>query len=165
MRHALTVALQEYEGALVVVSHDRYLLQTVTDRLLLVSGGSIQTFDGDLDDYAGWLASRDRPASAPDAAPDAAPSRRDQRRLDAEKRRQLQPLRGRLRELEAELERLGAEKTRLEQALADGALYQSLDKDRLKALLQDQGRVQQQLAAVEEAWLAASETLEQASQA
>jgi ATP-binding cassette subfamily F protein 3 len=164
MRHALSLALQEYEGALVVVSHDRHLLETVSDRLILVSGGSARPFDGDLDDYARWLAARRASESTAESPAPAAPSRRDRRRQDAEKRRQLQPLRARIKDLEAQLDRLGREKTRLDGELASDALYQPGAKDRLKLLLLDQGRVQQQLAVVEQAWLEASEALELASQ-
>jgi ATP-binding cassette subfamily F protein 3 len=160
MRHALTLALQDFEGALVVVSHDRYLLQSVSDRLLLVADGLARPFDGDLDDYANWLAGR---RARDEAVAAAGPSRKDQRRLDAEKRRQLQPLKSKLKELETRLEQLGQEKARLDRELADSTLYDAVQKDRLRGLLVDQGRVQQQLASIESAWLEACEALEQAS--
>jgi len=84
MRHALSVALQEYEGALVVVSHDRHLLRSVTDQLLLVADGKIQAFDGDLDDYRVWLTEKKR--GSEEVAPGdtgGGVSRKDQRRLEA----------------------------------------------------------------------------------
>jgi len=164
MRHVLTLALQDYDGALVVVSHDRYLLRSVTDRLVLVADGRAETFDGDLDDYPQWLAQR-RARGVEASAGDARPStnRRDQRRQDAEKRRQLQPLRSRLKNLEANLERLSTEKTRISTALADPAIYGATQKDALTHLLKEQGRVQQALAETESAWMEVSETLETAS--
>jgi ATP-binding cassette, subfamily F, member 3 len=88
MRHALLVALQEFAGAVVVVSHDRTLLRGACDTFLLVAHGSVSPFDGDLDDYAAWLAksSKPRPASEVSAAGPVSPSRQEQRRLDAEAR-------------------------------------------------------------------------------
>ena len=68
MRLALTMALQDFEGALVVVSHDRHLLRTVADDLWLVSDGKAQMFDGDLDDYRQWLLSKDKPDKTEDVA-------------------------------------------------------------------------------------------------
>jgi len=162
MRHALTVALQGYEGALVVVSHDRFLLQSVADRLLRVYDGLAEPYDGDLEDYANWLAERRRRAEEP-ATTEISPNRKDQRRAEAEKRRQLQPLKKELVQLEARLERLGTEKSRLDLLLADNALYNAPEKDKLKALLLDQARLQQDLAATESAWLQACEALEAAS--
>ncbi len=162
MRHALTVALQGYEGALVVVSHDRFLLQSVADKLLRVHDGSAGPYDGDLDDYANWLAERRRRMDEPEPMP-AGPNRKDQRRAEAEKRRQLQPLKKQLVQLEAKLEQLGAEKSRLDLMLADNTLYSASEKDKLKALLLDQARLQQQLVDTESAWLQACETLETAS--
>jgi len=154
--------LQEFDGAMVVVSHDRYLLRSVTDRLVLVADGTVEAFDGDLDnEYPKWLAARRSRLSEP--AVEAArpvPNRREQRRQDADKRRQLQPLRNRLKSLEQDLERLGAEKARIDTALADNALYNGTEKEKLKSLLQEQGRVQQALAQTEAAWLEVCEALE-----
>ena len=86
MRHALSVALQDYQGAIVVVSHDRHLLRSVTDQLWLVAGGQLQPFDGDLDDYKVWLAEQKRQTETQADEPAAANavSRKDQRKLDAE---------------------------------------------------------------------------------
>jgi len=162
MRHALTVALQGYEGALVVVSHDRFLLQSVTDKLLRVYDGLAETYEGDLDDYASWLADRRRRTEEPATAA-TSPTRKDQRRAEAEKRRQLQPLKKELAQHEARLEQLGAELSRLDQILTDNSLYNASEKDRLRALLLDQARLRQQLADTECAWLQACEALETAS--
>lgn len=166
MRHALTLALQDYTGALVVVSHDRYLLASVTDALLRVADGHVEPFDGDLDDYAQWLTRRRArdPSGTTTETARTAPSRRDQRRLDAERRRQQQPLKSRLQSLETDLVRLGAEQSRLAALLAEPALYTPAEKPRLKNLLQEQGRVQQALTQAEAAWLQASEALELANQ-
>ena len=166
MRHALTLALQEYAGAMVVVSHDRYLLRSVTDHLILVADGSAQPFDGDLDDYPKWLSARRlRPTEAARDAERTTPDRKAQRREDADRRRQLQPLRSRLKALEKELEQLGTEKTRIDALLADNSLYNSAEKDKLKALLKEQAGVQQALQKAEAGWLQTCEALETADRA
>lgn len=163
MRHALTLALQDYSGAMVVVSHDRYLLRSVTDRLVLVADGSAQVFDGDLDDYPKWLAARrQRPLEPITETARNVMDRKAQRREDADRRRQLQPLRSRLKTLEKELERLGMEKARVDAQLADNSIYGSAEKDKLKATLQDQVRIQQALQQTEASWLEVCEALEAA---
>jgi len=164
MRHALSVALQDFDGALVTVSHDRHLLMSVTDRLVRVADGAAQAFDGDLDDYAAWLTQRRTRIVVADAENEAsAPNRRDQRRLDAERRQQLQPLKTKLRALEKDLEHLSAEKARLDAALADTALYDDSRKNDLKTLLREQAQVTQRLAEVEHAWLETGSALEAAN--
>jgi len=165
MRHALAMALQDFAGALVVVSHDRHLLRSVTDTLLLVDSGRVSEFDGDLDDYRNWLGEQQREAGekkGPDAENSAA-ARKERKRLEAEQRQRLQPLRKELQALEKNLDTLQKEKTRLEQQLADPALYGEAKKDALKTLLQEKGRLDQALAETEERWLALSEELEQAN--
>ena len=106
MRHALLVALQDFAGAVVIVSHDRALLRGACDRFLLVANGAVSPFDGDLEDYAAWLTRGAGAAQSEDAAAPATPSRREQRRLEAEARNRLTPLRAEQRKLEARLERL-----------------------------------------------------------
>jgi len=166
MRHALTLALQDYEGAMVVVSHDRHLLRSVTDRLLLVADGKVQNYDGDLDDYRQWLSERRRQTegSGDDAvaAEHSAAARKEKRRLDAEQRQKLQPLRKELQKLETQMEKLNKHKAELEQQLADPAVYEAASKDRLKDLLLQQAQVDRELGGVEERWLTLSEELEAA---
>ena len=162
MRYALTVALQGFEGALVVVSHDRHLLRTVTDTLLLVDGGRVQPFDGDLDDYRSWLAARRSGGDDRAAAGAGGTSRKSQRREAAAQRRRLQPLRRRAGRLEAEVERLTARKSELEERLTDAALYEADRKDELRRLLAEQSETDQALARAEDKWLAVSEELESA---
>ena len=107
MRHALSEALQEFDGAMVLVSHDRHLLRVTADTLLLVDAGRVAPFDGDLDDYPAWLAARDpdadggRSATARDGA-----DRKQQRRQAADMRKILAPLRNRLQALEERHARL-----------------------------------------------------------
>ena len=169
MRHALTLALQDYQGALIVVSHDRHLLRTVTDEFLLVAEGRAQPFDGDLDDYRDWLNERQRAANR-DAAPrtagdgNSAAERRDQKRQEAERRQQLaikrKPLEQRIKKLEQRLEKLHVEQTRLHDELLEPALYEDANKNRLKELLLRKAQVDKDVAEIEGEWLEAQEALE-----
>jgi ATP-binding cassette subfamily F protein 3 len=164
MRHALAMALQGFEGALVVVSHDRHLLRSVTDKLLLVDSGKAVEFDGDLDDYRRWLASQQKEEeSAAESGSDSnLVSRKDQRRVDAEKRKQLQPLKNKLQKLEKEIDKLSAQRDALDTQLAASEIYNDANKERLKQLLRDKGEVNQTLESAEEQWLEISEELEAA---
>ncbi len=182
MRYALSVALQDYRGALVVVSHDRHLLRSVTDSLVLVAQGRVERFDGDLDDYRQWLAGR-RAATTPQlgmsgehgggngldaggavmASGDAgAPSRKARRRDEAARRTQLQPLRREVQRLERAIDTLQVQKATLETELAAPALYAGSEKARLKTLLLEQALIGRRLDEAEEAWLIACESYEQA---
>ncbi|MBK1732643.1 ATP-binding cassette domain-containing protein [Thiococcus pfennigii] len=161
MRHALAAALQGYDGALVLVSHDRHLLRITTDRLLLVDGGRIADFDGDLDDYPAWLANRaaaERSTGGPDRD---GGSRKEQRRQDALARQRLQPLKRRLKDLDARLTGLSERRLDLERRLADPDLYAPEAKGRLLALLEEKRCVDEELVDVETDWLEVSEALEQ----
>ncbi|MCK6384618.1 MAG: ATP-binding cassette domain-containing protein [Rhodocyclaceae bacterium] len=153
MRHALTLALSEYEGAVVLVSHDRHLLRTVCDSFRLVADGGLTPFDGDLDDYRKWL---DRPQEAkvspPDTAKPAAPK--------PAQRKPSQRLAREIEQLEKRMAQLAAEKQKLDARLADPALYRSPDKAALLAGQQRQDELARELAETEAAWLAAQEKLE-----
>jgi len=162
MREALTLALQEYEGAMVLVSHDRHLLRTATDSLMLVAGGRVQEFDGDLDDYRDWLSARDAPAKMRSPA---AGERRDQKRAEAAARQQTaqrkKPLMNRIGRLEREMADLTAEKGRIESQLATESFYNGADREEVAAALRDQARVSVRLETVEAEWLALQAELEQ----
>ncbi len=164
MRHALSVALQEFPGAVVLVSHDRHLLSTVADRLYLVAGHGVSDYDGDLQDYARWLTdSRRLPKQdAPRGTQGAGEAGKARRQASARQRRVLEPLRKEIARLETDLARLGEERTALTAALAEPALYADDAKNRLKSLLLDRGRLDRALEDVETRWLAAGEQLEQA---
>jgi len=163
MRHALNLALQDYQEALIVVSHDRHLLRTTTDAFALVAEGRVRPFDGDLDDYRDWLNRRQRESRE---VSEQRPSelRKEQKRQEAERRQQLavkrRPLEKRIKELELRLDRLHREKTALETALADGAIYADANKEKLKEVLVQQGRLNAELGPLEEEWLALQEELE-----
>jgi ATP-binding cassette subfamily F protein 3 len=160
MRHALAEALQEFEGAMILVSHDRHLLRVTVDTLLLVDGGSVQPFDGELDDYPAWLAARDPDVIDLGGADRQGGQRRQQRRDKAEQRRALQPLRSRLKTLEQDLERLEGRRQELDHTLAAPDLYAPEAKPRLLALLEEQRRIGAELGVTESEWLTLGEELE-----
>lgn len=166
MRHALGQALQDYEGALVVVSHDRHLLRTTTDQLFLVSGGVVDEFKGDLDDYPRWLAEQRGmdEAKTVSTGENSALIRKEKKRRQAEQRRQLQPLRAQVKKLEQEMERLGVLQAALEGRLAEADIYMDSRKEELKLLLAEKAQTDQSLSQAEGDWLAASEELEAAEQ-
>ena len=168
MRDSLLLALQEFPGAVVLVSHDRGLLGSVCDEFMLVSDGRLAPFDGDLADYASWLAQQQRIAehgrnirdgeAQSTAQSSIAATRKDRKRQEAEARNLLAPLRAELRKVEAELERLSAERARLERQLADPAFYASADPA-VRTLPATHAALLKQLAITEERWLELSEQL------
>ncbi len=160
MRHALAEALQGYEGALVLVSHDRHLLRVTADTLLLVDGGGVDPFDGDLDDYPAWLAARDPDRDAEDDLPKNGADRRQQRRERADQRKVLAPLRGRLTALEREIEGLESRRQALGETLAAPELYEPGAKERLLTLLAEQREIEARLGEREAEWLELGEELE-----
>jgi ATP-binding cassette subfamily F protein 3 len=166
MRHALTWALQDYAGALLVVSHDRHLLRTTTDAFVLVDAGRVKPFTGDLDDYRNWLNERQNSVKGGSARSNggSAAERREQKRLEAERRNRLaakrRPLEQRVRVLEDRLDRLSQSKQDIETDLAEPDIYEDANKHRLKELLLRQGKVDQKLEQVEEEWLEVQEALE-----
>lgn len=162
MRHALSVALQDYVGAMVIVSHDRHLLRTVTDTLLLVDNGKVTPFDGDLEDYRLWVKESLRQQNNADATSTTTSANKKQQRQDAaESRKLLQPLRNKLKTLEKQIDELSHAQTGIQARLADNSLYDEANKANLTALLTEQANIAQTLAQAEEAWLALSEELEQ----
>jgi ATP-binding cassette subfamily F protein 3 len=150
-----------------MVSHDRHLLASVTDRFLLVDAGSVQEFDGDLDDYARWLSKRNDtvPAAATDldAAQKAAPQQR--RRDNAEARKALAPLRSRLARCEKRMQELATQAQQLDVQLADPGLYAVSERKRQLDLTAQRARIAQETEGVESEWLEISEELERAQAA
>ncbi len=162
MRLALTLALQDYEGALVVVSHDRHLLRTVADELWLVSDGKAMVFDGDLEDYRQWLQTKDKPEKV--VTESTISKKKNDRRSAAEARKKLQPLRNIVKKAEQKMETVQSELDKVEQKLADNSLYEDSAKDQLKALLVEQGDLKAELEQVEMDWFEASEALQEAEE-
>jgi len=160
MRHALSVALQDYEGAIVVVSHDRHLLRSVTDQLLLVSGGKVQPFDGDLEDYRLWLAEQKKGEEKTVVDNAQTVSRKDQRKLDAERRQKNKPLFDALKKAELAVEKYHNEQRQLEYQLADPKIYEESEKENLKKLMERKVQVDKALNDAETAWMDAEEQIE-----
>ncbi|WP_417607009.1 ABC transporter ATP-binding protein [Oceanimonas baumannii] len=163
MREALTLALQAFEGAMVIVSHDRHLLRATTDEFYLVDSGRVQSFDGDLDDYHQWLTEQDKaeqPADNTPAGDNSAQARKAEKRRQAELRQQTQPLRKAITKLESQMERCQQQLADIETQLADPDIYAAEHKARLQQLLKDQSPLQQQLAESELEWLDLQEQLE-----
>ena len=160
MRHSLITALQEFAGAVIVVSHDRGLLRSVCDQFWLVADGAVRDFDGDLEDYAG-LAERSTTASTP-AAPaarnDGQPRARDQRRKGADARRDTAPKRQEIQTIEASLSKLGQERTRLESDLA--SLDYGRDPAHARKVTERHATVTDEIDQLETRWLELSERLE-----
>lgn len=169
MRHAISLALQEFKGAMVIVSHDRHLLRSVSDEFYLVADKKVTVFKGDLEDYRNWITEQKRKeaqgaqlitSSGLDPSSQTQ-TKKEKKREEAEKRKQLQPLRNRLKKLEKDLEKFTAEKQAIEKLLSDPAIYEDSEKKRLKDLLQQQSDVSQSLDVVEEEWMQVSEELEE----
>jgi ATP-binding cassette subfamily F protein 3 len=139
-REALTVALAQFEGTLVLVSHDRHLLRATTEQLLVVKDGRVEPFDGDLDEYRDAVLRKEAPTPAPAPRKAAQPK-------PAKGKSQL----SRLKRLEEQMAKVNARKAALEAELAEPTVYQ--DAERLRTLLADQAYVAKELEALENEWL------------
>ncbi|MFJ5297329.1 ATP-binding cassette domain-containing protein [Pseudomonas sp. NPDC088368] len=162
MRLALTMALQEFSGAVLVVSHDRHLLKSTTDNFLLVADGVVEEFDGDLDDYTRWLADyRQRHAPVSNTPVNADKTdKKAQRQQAAALRQQLAPHKREAEKLEKELGTVHEKLAKIEAALGDSAIYEAANKDKLRDLLADQAKLKTRESELEEAWMEALELLE-----
>ena len=176
MRQALTMALQNFDGAIVVVSHDRHLLRNTVDEFWLVCDGAVGEYEGDLEDYERWLAERRKDEESPPrrevvggqeksvntAGPATltADERKARKRQEAELRQKLSPWRKKQGTLEARMEQLQQKLATVEQNLADPGLYDDQQKVRLKELLAEQAELKRELEGVEAEWLEVSETVE-----
>ena len=160
-RAALIEAINDFPGAVILVSHDRYLLEACADRLWLVQGGTVKPFDGDLDDYRRRVLRESgadtQPAEKPAPRPDPAAARR----ASAEKRTETAPLRKRVTKAETELAQLTRQLHKLDGTLADGDLF-ARDPARAAELSKTRAKVVDAIAKAEEEWLAASEALQTA---
>jgi ATP-binding cassette subfamily F protein 3 len=169
MREALVIALQEFEGAMVLVSHDRHLLASTVDEFWLVADGQVQVFDGDLDDYAQWLKNRNQQQATTMQAinnDSNAPKvdKKQDRKEAAEQRERLRPLKQQVQKLEKEMEKLSTELTTVEAILGETSIYEVEQKAKLQQALQQQGTIKSRLAEVEEQWLMLSDELEMLSE-
>lgn len=161
MRQALTMALQGYEGALVVISHDRHLLRNTVDQFYLVANGEVQEFDGDLQDYQVWLKNYNRvpDAQVKNSVPDnsveklSGAEKKAQRQQSAEARKKIAPLNKKSQQLENEIEKNEKLLADVEHELADTDLYTDAKKEALKMLLDRQAKTKKAIAEKEAEWL------------
>jgi ATP-binding cassette subfamily F protein 3 len=161
MRQALTMALQGYEGALVVISHDRHLLRNTVDQFYLVANGEVQEFDGDLQDYQVWLKNYNRTpdAQVKNSVPDnsveklSGAEKKAQRQQSAEARKKIAPLNKKSQQLEKEIEKNEKQLADVEHELADTDLYTDAKKEALKMLLDRQAKTKKAIADKEAEWL------------
>ena len=171
MRQALTEALVDYEGSLVVVSHDRHLLRNTVEEFYLVHDKKVEEFKGDLEDYQKWLNEQN---SAPEnkilgekMTTMKIPCKiaRNKKRREAELRQQTAPLRKQISQLEEKMNKHSSKLAEIENQLADSELYSAENKEKLTALLAQQVEVKKALEEAEMDWLAAQEELEAMLQA
>jgi ATP-binding cassette, subfamily F, member 3 len=161
MRHALSLALQAYEGGMVMVSHDRTLLATCCEKFLLIADGKADVFDGDLEDYKQYLQKLTQVSTAP--ASEQAAKQNSYHKQKAERQARLverRPLLKALSSLEAKMAKLEAEKQTLESSLADSNIYNQDQKAALQTLLMAQADNRRQLESIESEWLEFQEKLE-----
>ncbi len=164
MRHALTVALQDYQGGVILVSHDRALLRATSEKFVLVADGKAEVFEGDIDDYKTWLDQQrlQEKAQAQSAAPEStnkierAQSKADRQTRLAERR----PLLKESEQLESQLAKWNAEKAQYDSRLASPDIYEQANKEELQELLKAQAAINQKIEQAEERWLALQDQLE-----
>jgi len=165
MRLALTLALQTFNGAVVLVTHDRHLLRNTVDELLLVHDGRVEEYAEDVSAYEQWVLGRQQRDSKSDSSAAAGGNRKQQRQEAARRREEMRPLKKKIEAAEKAIARLEQERAALEKELADSALYEAERKQDLDRLMREQGRLRQQSEVQEELWMDLQhqlETLEQA---
>jgi ATP-binding cassette subfamily F protein 3 len=166
MRQALIRALVEFSGAMVLISHDRHLLRTVCDELIVIHDGVVERFEDSIDDYPAWLAQQ-QAAAAGDLGTQPqpeAPNRKRQRQAEARRRLALKPLTDRVRAIEGALAKERERLDRVEQQLADPDLYSDPDrKPEMEQLFMARAEHQAAVEDLESQWLDAGEALEQAA--
>ena len=160
MRHALNIALQGFEGAMVLISHDRFLLTSVCDDFYLVDSKQVQAFDGDLDDYKDWILKGDKATNTTGDKTSVKPDRKNNKRLEAEFRQATKPLRKAIEQHEKSMADSHKKLQLLEEKLSDTEIYSAENKPHLKQILADQASLKSGLEDTEMQWLDAQEQLE-----
>jgi len=160
MRHALNIALQGFEGAMVLISHDRFLLTSVCDDFYLVDSKQVQAFDGDLDDYKDWILKGDKATNTTGDKTSVKPDRKNNKRLEAEFRQATKPLRKAIEQHEKSMADSHKKLQLLEEKLSDTKIYSAENKPHLKQILADQATLKSDLEDTEMQWLDAQEQLE-----
>ncbi len=164
MRYALTLALQSFEGAMVLVTHDRHLLRHTVDELWLVDSGRVTEYDEDVQAYERWVLKREPDAENGSAVASSTQqtntNRKAARQAAAQQRDKIRPLKRKIEQTEKAMATMAAELEKMQQALADSSLYEDENKDTLDELLLAQGQQRQQHEALEETWLTLQQELE-----
>jgi ATP-binding cassette subfamily F protein 3 len=158
-RNELLTALNDFDGAVILVSHDRRLIEATADRLLLVADGKVAPFEGDLDDYRKFLLTGDNRPTRKTEEPEAKPKKEEARRSNAEKRHTLKPLKDKVNAAEHQIATLTAELTKLDKALSDPLLF-SKDPGKAAAVSKKRAEAVRKMEAAEKAWVQASEAYE-----
>ncbi|MFK7977852.1 MAG: ATP-binding cassette domain-containing protein [Halioglobus sp.] len=158
MRHAMEVALQAYEGAVILVTHDRHMLRNTAEELMLVHDGKVEPYTDDLQGYERWILSNLRTPQA-DAAPSDS-TRKEKRQQSAAARDRLRPLQKQINQLEKNMAKADEELEKMQNELGDSSLYEIDRKEELNQLLQREGELKAKAQALEETWLACQEELE-----
>lgn len=172
MVHALSVALQEFQGSMVIVSHDRHLLGNTVDEFYSIHKGVFSEFDGDLADYEKWLSQQAKLDTMSNFIQsevvgvetldiDAKLDKKEKRQQAAAMRQRLAPLRAKEKQLDRQMEKVGKRLKEMEEFLADESLYQESNKAKLAGLLQEQGELRSQQVASEQQWLEVQEEIEE----
>ncbi|MCX2974164.1 ATP-binding cassette domain-containing protein [Halieaceae bacterium IMCC8485] len=162
MRHAMEVALQAFEGALILVSHDRHMLRNTVEELLLVHDGQVEEYKQDLEGYEKWILSSfraDKPAEQASEAGDS--SRKEKRQQAAAQRERIRPLKKQLDKTEAEMTKIENSLAALQERLGDADIYSEARKNELAELLKQEGEFKSRADALEETWLELQEEIEQ----
>jgi ATP-binding cassette subfamily F protein 3 len=166
MRESLAQALTDFEGALIVVAHDRHLLSAATDQWMLVADGKLQPFEGDLDDYKQWARDYHARGTRRDAREGAPVSRKEERQAEAEVRQRTakarKPFEKKLAEIEASLEPLAHESREIEALLASPEAYEEANRERLQVTLRRRGEVASVISRLEDDWLWTQAEMEKA---
>ncbi|WP_444996507.1 ABC-F family ATP-binding cassette domain-containing protein [Aliikangiella sp. IMCC44359] len=163
MREALSLALQDYDGAVILVAHDKNLMESVVDEFWLVNNGHASPFNGNLDEYQKWLNENRWGAnvkSATESKKNSAQNKKEQKRIEAEKRQQRAPLTNRLKKVEQFISQLQKEQSSLESLLADNNLYSEENKNQLNQTMNRSNTLKTELDELEEEWLELTEKLE-----
>ncbi len=165
MRQALAQSLQDFEGAMVIVSHDRHLLRVSCDQLLIVANHEIDEFKESLDDYPKWLARQQAmqnqfESDIKSSSDNSAAAKKERKRKQAEQRKKLQPLQKKLKSIEENIKQLGSEQKQLEKQLTDNSLYENENKDLLQEILLQKQKIDTELEDSEYLWLEVSEKIE-----
>ncbi|WP_445776082.1 ABC transporter ATP-binding protein [Shewanella sp.] len=169
MRHALTMALQSFEGAMVIVSHDRHLLRLSCSDYYLVDQGVVKSFEGDLDDYHQWLLDAAKAAQASHKSDNQTPGeqvdKKQQKRIEAELRQKTSPLKKQQAKLEIQQQKIAQRLAELETELADGSLYDAENKAKMTQVLNERTSLTQEMDESEMNWLDLQEQIEEIEQA